>query len=53
MGLPLKVILKVLDAGAWHTYRLPKASHTMDGPHGYNTEWHCGSVKYEHGTRSG
>lgn len=33
------VILKVLDGGTWHTYRLPKASHTMDGPHGYNTEW--------------
>jgi len=33
------VILKVLDSGTWHTYRLPKASHTMDGHHGYNTEW--------------
>lgn len=33
------VILKVLDGGKWHTYRLPKASHTMDGPHGFNTEW--------------
>lgn len=33
------VILKVLDSGKWHTYRLPKASHTMDGPHGFNTEW--------------
>lgn len=33
------VILKVLDAGQWHTYRLPKASHTMDGPNGFNTEW--------------
>jgi hypothetical protein len=33
------VLLKVLDGGDWHTYRLPKASHTMDGPHGYNTEW--------------
>jgi hypothetical protein len=33
------VILKVLDAGVWQTYRLPKASHTMDGHHGYNTEW--------------
>ncbi|MDA0841886.1 MAG: hypothetical protein O3B01_19120 [Planctomycetota bacterium] len=33
------VILKVLDAGTWHTYRLPKASHTMDGHHGFNTEW--------------
>ena len=33
------VVLKVLDKGKWHTYRLPKASHTMDGPHGFNTEW--------------
>ena len=33
------VVLKVLDRGEWHTYRLPKASHTMDGPHGFNTEW--------------
>ena len=33
------VLLKVLDSGKWSTYRLPKASHTMDGPHGYNTEW--------------
>ena len=33
------VILKALQAGQWQTYRLPKASHTMDGSHGYNTEW--------------
>ena len=39
LGLPLRAVLKVLDGGEWHTYRLPKASHTMDGPHGYNTEW--------------
>lgn len=23
----------------WHFYRLPKASHTYDGAHGWNTEW--------------
>ena len=23
----------------WHAYRLPKASHTYDGAHGWNTEW--------------
>ncbi|MEY5011893.1 MAG: hypothetical protein RLZZ253_3032, partial [Verrucomicrobiota bacterium] len=33
------VILKVCDGGQWYTYRLPKATHTYDGPHGYNTEW--------------
>jgi hypothetical protein len=33
------LILKVLDAGAWHTYRLPKGSHSYDGAHGWNTEW--------------
>jgi hypothetical protein len=29
----------MLDGGKWHTYRLPKASHTYDGAHGWNTEW--------------
>jgi hypothetical protein len=29
----------VLDAGAWSAYRLPKASHSYDGAHGWNTEW--------------
>ncbi len=24
---------------AWHTYRLPKSSHSYDGAHGWNTEW--------------
>ena len=33
------VILKVLDKGAWHTYRLPKASYTHDSGHGWFTEW--------------
>ncbi len=33
------VILKLLDAGIWRTYRLPKASHTYDGTHGWYTEW--------------
>jgi hypothetical protein len=25
--------------GTWHVYRLPKASHSYDGAHGWNTEW--------------
>lgn len=33
------LILMVLDGGKWHTYRLPKASHSYDGAHGWNTEW--------------
>ncbi|HYF37494.1 MAG TPA: hypothetical protein VD994_19490 [Prosthecobacter sp.] len=33
------LILMVLDQGKWHSYRLPKASHTYDGAHGWNTEW--------------
>ena len=33
------VILKLLDQGKWHTYRLPKASHTYDPRHGWYTEW--------------
>lgn len=33
------LILMVLDQGAWHRYRLPKASHSYDGAHGWNTEW--------------
>ena len=33
------LILMVLDNGAWHAYRLPKASHSYDGAHGWNTEW--------------
>ncbi|MHC5055004.1 MAG: discoidin domain-containing protein [Planctomycetota bacterium] len=33
------VILMLLDGGQWHAYRLPKASHSYDGAHGWNTEW--------------
>ncbi len=31
--------LMLRDGGAWHAYRLPKASHSYDGAHGWNTEW--------------
>ena len=27
------------DANRWSFYRLPKASHSYDGAHGWNTEW--------------
>ena len=33
------LILKLLDSGEWHTFRLPKASHTFDPVHGWFTEW--------------
>jgi len=33
------VILKLLDSGTWHTFRMPKASHTFDAIHGWYTEW--------------
>ncbi len=33
------LILMLLDKGVWHSYRLPKATHTYDGAHGWNTEW--------------
>ncbi len=33
------LILMCLDQGSWHRYRLPKASHSYDGAHGWNTEW--------------
>ena len=33
------LILMLLDGGKWYTYRLPKATHTYDGAHGWNTEW--------------
>ncbi|MFO1529986.1 MAG: hypothetical protein U1F77_09720 [Kiritimatiellia bacterium] len=36
---PKSVILHTLEAGAWHTWRLPKASYTHDGAHGWHTEW--------------
>ncbi|MAS96965.1 MAG: hypothetical protein CMO55_27555 [Verrucomicrobiales bacterium] len=33
------LILMVLDESGWNRYRLPKASHSYDGAHGWNTEW--------------
>ena len=33
------LLLMSLDGGQWHTYRLPKGSHSYDGAHGWNTEW--------------
>ncbi|HQK94773.1 MAG TPA: hypothetical protein PLD23_14785 [Armatimonadota bacterium] len=33
------VVLKLLDGGEWHTFRLPKASHSFDPDHGWYTEW--------------
>lgn len=33
------VILMLLDGGEWRKFRLPKASHTYDGAHGWHTEW--------------
>ncbi len=33
------LILMVMEEGKWTSYRLPKASHTYDGAHGWNTEW--------------
>ncbi|EON75330.1 hypothetical protein ADIS_4243 [Lunatimonas lonarensis] len=34
------VLLGVRDADAgWEFFRLPKASHSYDGAHGWNTEW--------------
>jgi len=33
------LILEVLDGGKWHSFRLPKGSHSYDGAHGWNTEW--------------
>ncbi|GAB3570698.1 hypothetical protein GCM10027578_27530 [Spirosoma luteolum] len=33
------VLLGVRGNGKWQFYRLPKASHTYDGAHGWNTEW--------------
>ena len=33
------LILQVLDGGKWSSFRLPKASHSYDGAHGWNTEW--------------
>ncbi len=33
------LILMLLDGGEWRCFRLPKASHSYDGAHGWNTEW--------------
>jgi hypothetical protein len=33
------LILGVRDKGKWSFYRLPKASHSYDGAHGWYTEW--------------
>ena len=33
------VIVGVRDAAHWSFFRLPKASHSYDGGHGWNTEW--------------
>ena len=33
------VVLRVLENGNWTTWRLPKASYTHDGSHGWHTEW--------------
>jgi hypothetical protein len=33
------LILMLLDQNQWHTFRLPKGSHSYDGAHGWNTEW--------------
>ena len=33
------ILVGVRDSGEWSFYRLPKASHSYDGAHGWNTEW--------------
>ncbi len=33
------IILALRDNGKWSFFRLPKASHSYDGAHGWNTEW--------------
>ncbi len=33
------LILKLREDGNWYTYRMPKASFTYDGRHGWHTEW--------------
>lgn len=33
------LVAGVRDQGVWHFYRFPKASHSYDGAHGWNTEW--------------
>lgn len=33
------ILVGVRDCGKWSFYRLPKASNSYDGAHGWNTEW--------------
>ncbi len=33
------VLLHVMEGGQWNVWRLPKASYTHDGSHGWHTEW--------------
>ena len=33
------LLFGIRDHGKWSFYRLPKASHSYDGAHGWNTEW--------------
>ncbi len=33
------LLLKLLDDGEWHTYRLPKADYSYEGLHGWHVEW--------------
>lgn len=33
------VMLHVMEGGQWKVWRLPKASYTHDGSHGWHTEW--------------
>lgn len=33
------ILVGVRDKGTWAFYRLPKASNSYDGAHGWNTEW--------------
>ncbi|MEI3117690.1 MAG: hypothetical protein V8T12_01270 [Parabacteroides johnsonii] len=40
VGIINRLLLGVRDARkGWAFYRLPKASHSYDGAHGWNTEW--------------
>lgn len=41
MGWDAKSIILTMtaDGTTWTDYRLPKASHSYDGAHGWNTEW--------------
>lgn len=33
------IVVGVRNDGGWSFFRLPKASHSYDGAHGWNTEW--------------